>query len=365
MLKFEIRPEWGLKGGGEQAQRLRQLFELLAAVAAEGNLTKACAHLAISYRHAWGVVRRGGELFGTPLVSSGRGRRAQLTAFGEKLVWANRRIAARLTPLLENIASELESELKLVAQESGAALRIQASHAFAVAALHAYLRETGTPVDLRYVGSAEAIAALSRGACDLAGFHVPLGSFEAEALQSYSRWLKPRRHVLINVVTRRQGLIVARGNPAGIASIADLARPGLRYVDRQAGSGTRLLLGMLLRQAGMDASQISGFDVAEHTHAAVAAYIASGMADAGLGVETAARQFQLGFVPLVNERYFLVCRKDALQSAPIQGILAAMRGAEFKRRLADLQGLDGIDCGKVIPVAEAFPAFEIARPRAS
>ncbi|HLX23657.1 MAG TPA: substrate-binding domain-containing protein, partial [Usitatibacter sp.] len=168
----------------------------------------------------------------------------------------------------------------------------------------------------------------------------------------------------VNLVERRQGIIVAPENPRHVISVADLARPGVRFVNRQPGSGTRLILDHLLERGGIDAKRIRGFDQVEYTHAAVAAFIASGMADAGMGVETAARQFRLGFVPLMNERYFLVVRREALDSPLLAKLLAVMRSKDFRMQLVRLQGLDCARCGSVEEIGEAFPALEAAPRRA-
>src|SRR5262245_29777444 len=134
MQRLELRPVWGLRGeDGEQS--LQRIFELLAAVAAEGNLSRACAHLGISYRHGWDLVRRGAKLVGAPLVRARRGRAAQLTELGGKLVWTHRRAMARLAPLMESAASELESEIRQSAKGAKPPLRVQASYAFALVAL--------------------------------------------------------------------------------------------------------------------------------------------------------------------------------------------------------------------------------------
>jgi molybdate-binding protein len=279
------------------------------------------------------------------------------------LVWANKRIAARLTPILDSFASELGSEIGRALSAPGARTRIHASYGYAVAALHDLLLGKGMQVDLRYVASADALASLFRESCDLAGFHVPLGDLEPVALRAYAPWLRPRQHRLINLITRRQGLIVARRNPHGITSLADLTRPGIRFVNRQPGSGTRLLLDMLLEREGLSGSRIAGFNTAEYTHAAVAAYIASGMADAGLGVEPAARQFGLGFVPLLSERYFLACRQDAIDRPEIRAVLETARSREFRSMIAELPGLDGIQCGTVVSIAEAFPNYRFSSHR--
>ncbi|HTT38575.1 MAG TPA: substrate-binding domain-containing protein [Burkholderiales bacterium] len=364
MNKFQIKPEWILRDPAGAGRGLSQLFELLATIAAEGNLRRACARLNLSYRHAWGIVREGGQTFGMPLIDFTRGQGAKLTPLGDKLVWANKRIAARLTPILDSFASELESEIGRTLAAAGARTRIHASYGYAVAALHGLLHGKRLQVDLRYVGSADALASLCRDHCDLAGFHVPVGDLQPVALRAYAPWLRPRQHRLINLITRRQGLIVAPRNPQGIASLADLTRPGVRFVNRPAGSGTRLLLDMLLEREGLNGSRIAGFNTVEATHAAVAAYIASGMADAGLGVEPAARQFGLGFVPLVNERYFLVCREDAVDSPEIHAVLETARSSEFRSMIAELPGLDGIQCGTLVSVAEAFPNYRFPSHRA-
>jgi molybdate transport repressor ModE-like protein len=365
MIKFQIKPEWMLRDPKGIGRGLSQLFELLAAIAAEGNLRRACQRLDLSYRHAWGLIREGGQILGAPLIHFTRGQGAKLTALGDKLVWANTRIAARLTPILDSFASELESEIDRAMSTPGARVRIHASHGYAVAALHRLLLGKPMQVDLRYVGGADALASLCRDNCDLAGFHVPVGDLQSVVLRSYAPWLVPRRHRLINLITRRQGLIVAPRNPHGITGLADLRRPGIRFVNRQAGSGTRLLLDMLLEREGLSGPQIAGFNTAEYTHAAVAACVASGLADAGLGVEPAARQFGLGFVPLVNERYFLACRDDALDSPAIGAVLEAARCKEYKSAIAELPGLDGVQCGTLMSVDEAFPDHEFqAHPQA-
>src|SRR4029077_11183629 len=118
--------------------------------------------------------------------------------------------------------------------------------------------------------------------------------------------------------------------PGRIRSLADLARPGVRFVNRQLGSGTRMLLELLLKRENLDSHRIRGYEVVEFTHDAIAAYIASGMADAGLGVEPGARKFDLDFIPLVTERYFLACHSAALGSPPIQEVIAILHGNEFR-----------------------------------
>lgn len=328
---------------GAGGRPLQELFALLGAIATEGNLLKASARLGISYRHAWGLVRKGAKLLGGPVVTSRRGQAFQLTALGERLVWADRRATERLSPLLSSFAEELMSELR--PKDMRAPLRMHAGYAFVAAALAAQLQKESKSCEMRYVTTSEALSALAGGTADVAGFPVPEGELDAKYLSSYGRWLDPRRHTLIQLVVRHQGLIVAPGNPLEILSLADLGKRGLRFVNRQRGSGTRLLLEMLLRRAGVNPARIAGFDNTENSHGAIAACVASGLADAGPGVETAARRFALGFVPLGRERYFLACRKETLRSAAGKGLLATVRSREFRKRLSEIPGIDSSNCG--------------------
>ncbi len=354
MYKIEIKPQWQSKDRGTAHDPLPQLLELLAAMHDAGHLAGAAQKLGMSYRHAWRLVKFGGRMFGAPLATMTRGRGTTLTLLGSKLLWAEKRIAARVQPALDSLASEIESEIQRALTNAPAILRVHASHGFAVGALRGLLAEIDVPIDLKYRGSIDSLASLDRSNCELAGFHVPLGDLQAPVLAHYSPWLAPGQPI-IHLVTRRQGLIVASGNPHGVASIAELARPGLRFVNRQPGSGTRLVLDLLLRRANIPGWQVTGYDSGEVTHSAVAACIASGLADVGMGVETAARRFHLGFVPILNERYFLTCRADALASPSIAQVLEILRSAEFLAAVSALPGLDAIGAGTVTTVAEAFP----------
>src|ERR1700748_2546581 len=126
------------------------------------------------------------------------------------------------------------------------------------------------------------------------------------------------------------GLMVKRGNPLGITSLQDVVDRKARFVNRDHDSGTRLLFDQLLALHGIDESRINGAQQIEFTHAAVAAYVASGMADVSFGVEAAARQFGLDFIRLLTEDYVFVCRQAFLGTEPMRGVLDIMKGREFR-----------------------------------
>jgi len=354
MFKVHIRLHWEISVQADAPLDTAALLSLLIAVQDTGSIAQAAKAVKLSYRYAWGLLREAESLFGAALLHTERGRGTRLTTLAEKLVWADRRIAARLSPLLESLASELETELGKVAEERLRLIRMDASHGFAVAALMVFLNKKEMPVELRYRNSTDAVAALSRRECDLAGFHVPTGQFERAAMACYTRWLDPQQHCLIHLAVRHQGLFVAPGNPLRIESLADLTRIDVRFVNRQVGSGTRMLLELMLDSAGVSSDEIGGYNSAEFTHSAVAAYIASGMADVGLGVRTAAQRFQLDFIPLVRERYFFAIRNDALSDPLVRKFISILQLPEYHARVNELTGYDAADTGTIMSLDQAF-----------
>ncbi len=354
MLRIQIRPHWEISFHSEPPLDTAALLGLLLAVQDTGSIAQAAKAVKLSYRYAWGLLREAEQLFGESLLEKGRGRGTVLTPLAQKLVWADRRIAARLSPMLESLASELESELGKMAAEKLRMIRMDASHGFAVAALMVYLNKVEMPVELRYRNSTDAVAALSRRECDLAGFHVPTGEHQRAAMAWYTRWLDPAQHCLVHLAVRHQGLFVAPGNPLKIGALQDLARPDVRFVNRQVGSGTRMLLELMLHAQGMSPNDVAGFNSAEFTHSAVAAYIASGMADVGIGVRTAAQRFRLDFIPLLRERYFFAMRKDAVDDPLIRQLISVLQLPEYHDRVNELTGYDAKDTGKILTLEEAF-----------
>ncbi|MFO1351460.1 MAG: substrate-binding domain-containing protein [Gammaproteobacteria bacterium] len=352
MPKLTIKPAWiFVSETGEQVDP--QLFGLLAGIHETEKLTLAAAQIKISYRHAWNLLDKWAQFFGTPLVIRARGKGMRLTPLGAKLLWAEQRSEARFTPQLESLASELNLEISKALRQARPLLRIHASHGYAVAKLPELMDQHGNAqLDLQYMGSVEAIASLVRGGCDLAGFHVPQGEIGLTVSKLYKAHLKQRTYRIIRLVTRTQGFMVARGNPNGIQTLPDLAQAGIRFINRQPGSGTRVLFDEMLRVQGLDAVQIGGYDNIEFTHAAVAAYVASDMADVGFGVEAAARQFRLDFIPIVSEHYMLASRNETLQHAAVQELIGLLKGQAFRAMVGQLPGYHLDEPGQIVTFDE-------------
>ncbi|OZI20373.1 LysR family transcriptional regulator [Bordetella genomosp. 9] len=355
-FRVALRPGWWLtQGGGDhEGIALQEVLALLSAIDAVGHIAGACRACGLSYRHGWGVLRRFEAVFGTPLLITRRRQGTALSPFAQRLLWANRRIEARLMPMLDSLASELQEDLEKLLPESGPHLRLHASHGFAVEALMQQIGGGAANLELRYRTAAEALASLDSGECDLAGFQVPQGDFEADMLRHYAQWLDAEEHLLVHLAVRNTGLFVMSGNPKRIQGIADLARPDVRFVNRQIGSSTRQLVELMLRRLDIAVAKVHGYENSEFTHMAVAAHIASGMADAGIGVETAAHRFGLDFIPLARERYFFAIRKSALEQPAMQALLGIMRGADYKGYVGQLIGYDASETGRIQTLREAF-----------
>ena len=198
------------------------------------------------------------------------------------------------------------------------------------------------------VGSLGGLTALRDGLCHVAGSHL-LDPATGEYTLPYVEKLLPGREVaVVRLVHRDQGLIVAPGNPTGTTGIEDVASRGLRYVNRQRGAGTRMLLDHELARHGLEPEAIEGYRREEHTHLAVAAAVAAGRADCGLGVLAAARAFGLDFVPVAREPYDLVLLKDGIEDALLAPLWSLLESAEFRRAVEELGGYDTSEMGRRI-----------------
>lgn len=209
-------------------------------------------------------------------------------------------------------------------------------------------RYPGRGLSSANVGSLGGLLALARGEAHLAGSHL-LDEASGEYNVSYIHRLLPGVPVvLLGFVQRQQGLIVPCGNPKGIASLADLTRPDVAFINRQRGAGTRVLLDYRLRQLGINPRKIQGYERQEFTHLAVAAAVASGAADCGLGILAAARALNLDFVPLDYERYDLVIPAQFYENDVLAPLLEIIRDPAFAARVTALGGYETPQMGQML-----------------
>ena len=361
-----VHLQYSFQPGQRGAEIENPLFDLLSALHEHGSILHAAKAMGSSYRTAWGALKHWEEVLGEPLVTWSQGQPARLTPFGHRLLWAEMRARVRLIPHVEALRAELERVVSDALDGTQQVLSVFASHDMALP----LLRERASKkhrlhIDLKFAGSMDALRALAEGRCTVAGFHVPpLTEGGHEFARGLKPLLKPGRHKLIGCTRRAVGLMVAPGNPLQLATLADLVRTGAHFVNRQVGSGTRVLTDHLLRQQQIAPEQISQFfDAIENTHIAVAAAIAAGAADAGIGIQAAARQFGLGFVELVREDYFLVCLRDALDQPPVEKLREALRDPAWQKAVAALPGYAVVRGGEVLSMTRALPWWHFRTPK--
>jgi putative molybdopterin biosynthesis protein len=359
MRKVELSYTFGTER--QDAWVRNALMDLLHAVQEQGSISGAARQLGLSYRHVWGELRRWEAKLGHPLIVWERGQHARLATLGEKLLWAERQAQARLAPQIEALRSELERAFAVAFDDSAQVLTLFASHDDGLSLLRQFaVSQAGLHLDVRFCGSVDAIASLNEGRCSVAGFHSSQQPGLGTATQrSYQPLLQPGRHKLIGFAERSQGLMVAPGNPMRLRSMGDVARLRARFVNRPLGSGTRLLCEELLVREQLRPADISGHDREEPSHAAVAQAIASGSADAGLGIEAAARSRAVDFVPLLQERYYLVCLKDALEQPAILALRRVLASTQWQQALSALPGYAPWKSGEVLSLKAQLPWWNL------
>ncbi len=250
----------------------------------------------------------------------------------------------RIGPLSEGITQDQEVEAELLVDEDELAntLVFIGSHDITIDLIadEVRKRELTIRISSANVGSLGGLMAIRKGICHMAGSHL-LDTQTGEYNLSYiRRYLKGIPVMVYHLVRRQQGLIVAKGNPKQINGIEDLLREDVTFVNRQAGSGTRVLLDHLLEKSGIDPARVKGYGHEEFTHMAVAVDVLSGAADCGMGIFAAARALDLDFIPLEDEQYDLVIPKLFNEHPHVKAILETIASGQFRQRVSALGGYD-------------------------
>ena len=371
MQHIELSYQWASLGAepvrNRQSPLRNPLMDLLQAVRDAGSIGGAAKSLGLSYRHVWGELKRWELSLGQALILWEKGQSARLTGFADKLLWAERQAQARLLPQISALQADLEKTFAVAFDPTHLALPIFASHDDAMVLLREEAAAMALHLDLRFCGSVDAIRSLNEGRCHVAGFHAPWQP-DAQSLvaRTYKPLLKPGQHKLIGFARREQGFMVRKGNPMGLHGWADLFQTGVRFVNRSSGTGTRLLLDQCLQERGLQPSSLSGYEQEENSHSAVAARIAAGQADVGLGIAHAAHAHGLDFVPLHQEHYWLVCLADALDTPPVLQLRSLLGSAAWQARLQGLGGYSPTSqTGQVQALRSMLPWWQFRSARSS
>lgn len=250
----------------------------------------------------------------------------------------------RIPSLSEGLDENIEAEVELLKplEEILNTVVMVGSHDLTLDILANLLGRYYPPVffSSHSVGSLGGILALKDGICHMAGLHLldpDTGEYNFPYLRKY---LKDTETRVIHLVYREQGLLVQKGNPKGIEVLKDLLHQDLSFINRQKGSGTRILLDHTLKMLSIDGRQIHGYEKEEFTHMAVASLVASGAVDAGLGILSAAKALNLEFIPVAKERYDLVIPSVYFEEEKVQEVIEVIRSKEFKEEVLRMGGYD-------------------------
>jgi putative molybdopterin biosynthesis protein len=353
-LLFSVRAELTV---GDAHVDLAELKRSLRLIADTASIAVSAQTLGVTYRTLWGRLLAFDAALGCKLVGRARGRGSHLTGKGRALLAALERhddlfapgSSARVSALSADISKALRSQpmLRLLSSHDYALAnvlfspRAPSGNAAKSAAVNDSLQDAFL---VENAGSVECVRALLRGDADLAGYHhtsaaTPLQRKSSKTAELWDRVEQDAEFWSVAVMQREQGLIIAPALKSTVKGLADLLRPDVRFVNRQRGSGTRVLLDSLLVDAGLAASEISGYRHEEFTHQAVAATIAAGAADVGPGLRAAAAQFNLHFVPLAVETYRIAGRSETRLHADVRSLIKALR--EESKRLPGYKPLSG------------------------
>ena len=258
----------------------------------------------------------------------------------------------RIPSLVEglNAGEETEVELLRPLADIENTILCTGSHDLAIGVLEDQLKQRHPDIKIAAanVGSLGGLLALQRGESHMAGTHLLDADSGVYNIPDIKRVIPNVPVVLVHLAQREQGIVVTPGNPKGISSLTDLVRKDVRFVNRQPGSGTRVLLDYELKKRNISPTEISGYEREEFTHMAVGVAIASGLADAGLAVRAAARALALDFIPVANEQYDLLMADDFFDSPRGQLLLTVISGESFKDAVNALGGYDTEKAGVVL-----------------
>ena len=324
-MNIAIKPVLMLESAGKShaSTDLSSIATLLREVQRGKTIQSAAEALDVSYRTLWNQLKLAEKALGTPLLLSTKGHGSKLSPAAESFLNSVAEMERRFDRVSQDEVRRLSGELSSLINPRPVRWVFCSSSD----PLIEQVIDGLTHMDYQTMGSGQALEKLLSGDADIAGFHLP----DQESLVQVQTHLKSAGMMAYPLMRRMQGLMVVTGNPLRIKKLVDLARPEVRFINRQKGAGTRLLLDTLIEKEGIRSDRIRGYRHEEFTHTAVATAIVAGTADAALGLKYIAAQFRLGFVPLEEETFYLAMSTKVHASKPIQKFIQSVQALAAKQ----------------------------------
>lgn len=343
-MDIELQLTWRATIEGDSVAIDDLLFALLRDVQAGGHLNFAAKNSSVSYRHAWGLIRTWEKRLGSKLLISRRGQGAILTDFGEQLIRSHAESIRVFEPDLARLASQISTSIAARRENTTLRVRLASSHDDQVVRLRDLLANAGHQVTMEMLGSEGALRKYRRAEADVAGFHLPIGKLAPNVTKRLIQFLDDERDEIYLLEKRVLGFLSR--SEKSCRSLSELIERQLRFVNRQAGSATRLTFDGLISSKGHQAANINGYGDEEYTHSAVAALVASKDADVAFGQERTAAHFDLEFEAMVEERFYFVLPRSTAD--PIRQAVA-----DFCEKVVR-EGTQSITVGELRPTVVAL-----------
>jgi molybdate transport repressor ModE-like protein len=324
-MNIAIKPVLMLESAGKShaSTDLSSIAILLREVQRGKTIQSAAEALDVSYRTLWNQLKVAEKALGTPLLLSTKGHGSKLSPAAESFLNSVAEMERRFDRVSQDEVRRLSGELSsLINPRPVRWVFCSSSDPLIEQVIDGFAH-----IDYQTMGSGQALERLLSGDADIAGFHLP----DQDSLLQVQAHLKSAGMLAYPLMRRTQGLMVSTGNPLRIRKLVDLARPEVRFINRQKGAGTRLLLDTLMEKEGIRSDRIRGYRHEEFTHTAVATAIVAGTADAALGLKYIAAQFRLGFVPLEEETFYLAMSTKVHASKPIQKFIQSLQALAAKQ----------------------------------
>lgn len=318
-MQIEVRPTLIVNtlAEGKSSIDLAWLVELLKEIGNGSSLVVASKKSGTSYRGAWGKLNEAEAALGMGLIVRTKGHGSVLTEFGKFLIQHIDNMQASFLQYGSSYQDSLTKEIKKIQRSEDLKWKFLSSSDSIIQKVASELKG----FDLKIAGSGEALEKLLNKEAHIAGYHVS----DEQSSKAIHRRLSKSDIQIYPVMKRTQGLIVRKGNPLQVRSLDDLLNQKVRFINRQIGSGTRLLLDTLLLEEGIEAADIAGYLQEEFTHSAVANAILAGKADVGIGVKNIALENGLGFIPLKDEIFFIAMHKDMASQTQTSKLIRKIR----------------------------------------